>query len=169
MRKYCDKYLLFLKNVPVMFPCFINKSVNLTLRKKCLHSELFWSVFSRIWTEYGEIRPISPYSVRMPGNTDQNNSEYKHFSRSVNYELKYMIFFSMWSPKNFKKKTIVYNYHGNKIQSNCRKSTASLLDEIQNSFLFHSQDLKQNFYQYLNHQMIKFYRHLSQGIHLKVN
>ena len=31
----------------------------------------FWSVFSRIWTEYGEIQSISPYSVRMPENTDQ--------------------------------------------------------------------------------------------------
>ena len=31
----------------------------------------FWSVFSRIWTEYGEILLISPYSVRMRENTDQ--------------------------------------------------------------------------------------------------
>ena len=31
----------------------------------------FWSLFSRIRTEYGEIRSISPYSVRMPENTDQ--------------------------------------------------------------------------------------------------
>ena len=30
----------------------------------------FWSVFSRIQTYYGEIR-ISPYSVRMRGNTGQ--------------------------------------------------------------------------------------------------
>ena len=27
---------------------------------------VFWSVFSRIRTEYGEIRTISPYSVRIP-------------------------------------------------------------------------------------------------------
>ena len=26
------------------------------LRKKCPYSELFWSVFSSIWTEYGEIQ-----------------------------------------------------------------------------------------------------------------
>ena len=26
---------------------------------------LFWSVFCRTWTEYGEIRSISPYSVQM--------------------------------------------------------------------------------------------------------
>ena len=31
----------------------------------------FWSVFSCIRTEYGEILLISPYSVRMRKNTDQ--------------------------------------------------------------------------------------------------
>ena len=40
-----------------------------TLRKKCPYSELFWSAFSRIRTEYGE-------SVRIRENTDQNNSKY---------------------------------------------------------------------------------------------
>ena len=53
-----------------------------TLRKNCPYSELFWSVFSRIRTEYGEIRSISPYSVQMRENKDQNNSEYGHFFRS---------------------------------------------------------------------------------------
>ena len=37
--------------------------------EKCPHSVFFWSVFSRIPTEYGEIRSISPYSVRMRENT----------------------------------------------------------------------------------------------------
>ena len=46
----------------------------LLLRKKCQQSELFWSVFSRIMTKYGEIRNISPYSVRMRENADENNS-----------------------------------------------------------------------------------------------
>ena len=41
--------------------------------------EKFWSAFFHIWTEYGEILRISPYSVRMRENTDQNNSEYGHF------------------------------------------------------------------------------------------
>ena len=54
-----------------------------SVRKKCLYSELFWSAFSRIRTEYGEILRISPYSVRMPENVDQNNSEYGHFLRSM--------------------------------------------------------------------------------------
>ena len=49
----------------------------------CSDSRLFWSVFSRIRTEYREILRISPYSVRMRENTDQNNSEYGHFLRSV--------------------------------------------------------------------------------------
>ena len=52
------------------------------LRDKCPYSELFWSVFSRIRTEYGEILRISPYLVRMRENTDQNDSEYEHFLRS---------------------------------------------------------------------------------------
>ena len=39
---------------------------------KCVQIRSFSrSVFSRIRTEYGEIRSISPYSVRMRGNTDQ--------------------------------------------------------------------------------------------------
>ena len=33
-----------------------------TLCKKCLYSELFWSVFSRIQAVYGEIRSISVFS-----------------------------------------------------------------------------------------------------------
>ena len=31
----------------------------------------FWSVFSCTWTEYGEILPVSPYSVWMQEHTDQ--------------------------------------------------------------------------------------------------
>ena len=69
--------------------CFENfvkqpeKYLSLSLRKKCPYSELFWSVYSRIRIESGEIWSISPYSVRMWENTDQNKSEYGHFSRSV--------------------------------------------------------------------------------------
>ena len=48
--------------------------------KKYPYSKLF--VLSRIRTEYGEIRSISPYLVGMGENMDQNNSEYGHFSRS---------------------------------------------------------------------------------------
>ena len=52
-----------------------------TLRKKCPYSEIFWSVFSSIRTEYREILRISAYSVWMWENAAQNNSEYGHFSR----------------------------------------------------------------------------------------
>ena len=41
-----------------------------SLSKKCPYSELLWSVFSRIRTEYGDILRISPYSVQMRENTD---------------------------------------------------------------------------------------------------
>ena len=57
----------------LIIPCL------LSLRKKYPYSELFWSAFSRIRTQYGETRSISPYSVGMRENTDQNNSEYRHF------------------------------------------------------------------------------------------
>ena len=60
------------------------KTLNrLTLREKCPYSEPFWSVFSRIRTEYGKIRSISPYSVQIRENMNQNNSKYGHFSPSV--------------------------------------------------------------------------------------
>ena len=55
----------------------------MTLGKKCPYSELFWSVFSRIWTEYGEILHMSPYSVQIMENMDQSNSKYKTFSRNM--------------------------------------------------------------------------------------
>ena len=43
----------------------------------------FWSVFSGIWTEYGDIRIRSPYSVRMRENTDQKQLVFWHFSWSA--------------------------------------------------------------------------------------
>ena len=52
----------------------------LTLPKKCPYSEFFWSVFSRIRTEYGGILRDT---ARIRENADQKNSEYGHFSRSV--------------------------------------------------------------------------------------
>ena len=47
--------------------------------RKCPYSEFSWSVFSRIWTEYGEIFCISQIfcislcSIRMRENTEQKN------------------------------------------------------------------------------------------------
>ena len=37
------------------------------MRKKCPYLELFWSVFSRIRTEYREIKVISEYNKGMGG------------------------------------------------------------------------------------------------------
>ena len=52
----------------------------LTLCEKCRCSEFFWSVFSRIRTECGEVPLISLlYSVRMWENTDQKNPNAGNF------------------------------------------------------------------------------------------
>ena len=44
------------------------------MREKCPTTEFFWSIFSPIWTEYGDLR----------SNSDQKNSVFEHFSRSIN-------------------------------------------------------------------------------------
>ena len=48
--------------------------MQISLRKMCPYSELFWSPLSRIRTEYEEILRIFQYSVRMLENADQNDS-----------------------------------------------------------------------------------------------
>ena len=68
------------------FVCFIfilHTTQILALHKKWPYSELSWSLFSLIRSKYGEILRISPYSVRLRENKDQNNSKYGHFLRSV--------------------------------------------------------------------------------------
>ena len=60
-------------------------NISLSLRDNCPYLEFFWSAFSRTRIEYGEIRSISPYSVRMRENTDQKNSEYGHFPCCIYY------------------------------------------------------------------------------------
>ena len=65
-----------------VFSYYMAVSYMFALREKCLYSELFWSAFSCIWTEYGEGLRISPYSARMRENADQNSLEYKHFLRT---------------------------------------------------------------------------------------
>ena len=66
-----------------LFHLNIDQMNKLKMCKKCPYSELFWSVISRIRTEYGGILRIFPYLVQMRENNDQNNSEYGHFSRSA--------------------------------------------------------------------------------------
>ena len=43
--------------------------------EKCPYSKISWSVFYRIWNEYGHLFRESQYSVRVPENTDQKKSE----------------------------------------------------------------------------------------------
>ena len=57
---------------------FKEKDRTYALCQRGTNLEISWSVFSRIRTEYGEIRSISRYSVRMRENTDQNNLESEH-------------------------------------------------------------------------------------------
>ena len=52
----------------------------------------FWSVFSRIQTEYGEIRSISPYSVRMRANTEQKKLRIWTLFTQCKSKLKYVSF-----------------------------------------------------------------------------
>ena len=65
------------------------------LRETFPYSEFFCSVFSRIRTEYEEIQGISPYLVRMRGNTVQKNSEYGQFSHKTILYF-FFFFFSFW-------------------------------------------------------------------------
>ena len=58
------------------------KLANYTAWKVSVY-RFFWSVFSHIRTEYGDICSISPYSVQMRESTEKKNSEYGHFLRSV--------------------------------------------------------------------------------------
>ena len=68
------------------------------MRKTCPYSDLFWSAFSRIRTEYGERRSISQYSVQMPENAGQNNSKFGRFLRSE--YLKRSFFFEKFKTKS---------------------------------------------------------------------
>ena len=71
---------MFLNRVTQRFLKNYERSI---VREKCPYLEFFWSVFSHIWSNYGEILCISPYSVRMRENIEQKNSEYVHFSHST--------------------------------------------------------------------------------------
>ena len=53
---------------------------------------VFWSAFSRIRTEYGDLLCKSPYSVQMWENRDQKHSKYKHFLRSEYFVNQFCVF-----------------------------------------------------------------------------
>ena len=66
---------------------------NYALREQFPYSELFWSVFSRIRIECGNILRISPYSVRIREKTNQNNSTQGDILRSHEYAFHKWVFF----------------------------------------------------------------------------
>ena len=78
---YCKKYIVC--SDAVMTP-FIEISANDS--SLCLKSvqiwSFSWSVFSCIWTEYGDLRSKSPYSVRIQEIRTRKDSLFGHFSRS---------------------------------------------------------------------------------------
>ena len=54
----------------------------------CVQSARIWSYSGSYFLAFGLILRISSYLVQMEKNTDQNNSEYGHFSRSATQCLK---------------------------------------------------------------------------------
>ena len=62
--------------------------VCISLRENCPYSEFFWSAFSRIRTEYGNLLCKSPYSVLMWENADQKKSKYGYlFTQCISLNL----------------------------------------------------------------------------------
>ena len=80
-----------LMKLQVSFKNYLEFSAENEAKRHCVKSVRirsysgFWSEFSRIRTKYEEILRISPYSVQMLENADQNNSENGHFLRSERY------------------------------------------------------------------------------------
>ena len=76
-------------NVPSGYMVILNLTVNTHDFHWILHyvksvqiRSFFWCLFSRIQTEYGEIRSISPHSVRMRENTYQKKFRiWTHFTK----------------------------------------------------------------------------------------
>ena len=90
LMKFLNLYCYFLVSLTISKYYFNISNIrmnHLILHENCLYSEIFWSVFSRIRTEYGKMQSISSYSLRMRENTDQKNSEQEHFSPSANVKL----------------------------------------------------------------------------------
>ena len=75
--------LLTSVNLNVWYPKNSIRPVEYHCVKSVQIRSFFCSAFSRIRTEYEEIRSKSPYSVRMRENTNQKNSVFGHFSWTV--------------------------------------------------------------------------------------
>ena len=70
-----------LTNFYIILPLDILDTIGHCVKSVQIRS-FFWSVFSRIRTEYREIRSISPYSAQMWENKDHKKSVFGHFSRN---------------------------------------------------------------------------------------
>ena len=80
----CGSQLSHIPHIPSIsvFPTYP------ALCEMCPNTEFFWSVFSCIRTEYGEIRNIFPYPLRMRQNTDQKKLRiWTLFTHAVYYTL----------------------------------------------------------------------------------
>ena len=81
------------------------------MREKSPYSEVFWSVSSRIGTEYGEIQNTSPQLFQMREKTDQKNSKFGHFLRSVQSFTKFVILiYEIKQKKNFYGKFVKFSF-----------------------------------------------------------
>ena len=86
--------------VDVLQNMYFEKTFEFSQENTELFDELFWSIFSLIWTEYGEI----PYSDRIRKIQTRKNYVFGHFSSSVTntgveayFQLKFLIVY--WSFK----------------------------------------------------------------------
>ena len=113
-------------------------STKQAFRKRCL-SKFFWSAFSLIRTKYGQTQGISPYSVLMQENTDQENSKYGHFSRS---ELP-----RTYSENRFRKRKGSMKLKIGSIISSVIRLCCSKPEELPNSFLTYAFGFITNIYQ----------------------
>ena len=96
----------------------------------------FWSVFSCFQTEYGDLLPKSPYSVRIQENTDQKKlriwtlfKQYlpSSYRMSVTYKFSKMSLMPILYPTILKKNILGASYLAIKIFSKCFVQLVTLI------------------------------------------
>ena len=84
----------------------------MTLRENCLYSELFWSVFSRIQSEYGEIWSIAFLMLMTMAKHKSKNLNMYYYKVMQNYVMFIWMFPSMHNNdpvlKNIHLQPIIY-------------------------------------------------------------
>ena len=118
------------------------------------HFPAFGLNTERYCPEYGKVRSISPYLVRMRKNADQNNSEYGHFSRSV----------VKWNLLSFATKTSIN--HGNKTKSDILPYDIVKSDVI---IIFFGQRILKYFNNFQNRNFLVLWLKWTQKIEMKQN